>query len=79
MSHEEKKLSVLAYANGFTLWHYRTEANKNAVLNTGGGELAFAHDIVRTGDVILVNAGNATLMTLVGANVSERSVPVTEI
>ena len=56
MSHEEKKLSVLAYANGFTLWHYRTEANKNAVLQNSGTELAFAHDIVRTGDVILVNA-----------------------
>lgn len=55
MSYNEKNLSVLAYANGFTLWHYRTSDAASAVdtqsyFNAAG-------DVFRVGDMILANTG----------------------
>lgn len=53
MSYESKNLSVLAYANGFTLWHYATTdaattVDTNAYFNK-------ASDMLRKGDFILAN------------------------
>ncbi len=31
MAYDPKRLSVLAYANGFTLWHYLTNDSATAV------------------------------------------------
>lgn len=50
------ELSVLAYANGFTLWHYKT-ADPAAVLGTGG-YFAGVADMVRPGDMLLANTGD---------------------
>ncbi len=44
-------LSVLAYANNFTLWHYKTI--DSAV--TGGGYFNNAADMTRVGDLIIAN------------------------
>lgn len=44
-------LSVLAYANNFTLWHYTT--TDSAV--TGGGYFNKASDMVRVNDLMIVN------------------------
>jgi len=54
MAYQSKNLSVLAYANGFTLWHYTTtdlatEVDTNGYFNT-------ASDMVRVGDIIIANA-----------------------
>lgn len=64
MSFDSRELSVLAYANGFTLWHYRT-ADTAADLTTepaetGAGYFAGADELLREGDQIIVNlrAGN---------------------
>ena len=35
MSMNSKNLSVLAYANGFTLWHYKTEDAKTLKVGKG--------------------------------------------
>lgn len=53
MSYDANNLSVLAYANGFTLWHYRTDDNAEDVIE----ELYFdgASDMLRQGDMILSN------------------------
>ena len=48
-----KNLSVLAYANGFTLWHYTT-ADTAAEVDTEGYFDA-ASDMLRVGDMILAN------------------------
>ena len=55
MSYNAQDLSVLAYANGFTLWHYRTSDAASAVdtqsyFNEAG-------DVFRAGDMILANIG----------------------
>lgn len=52
-----KDLSVLAYANGFTLWHY-TSADAATAVDTSGYFNAAA-DMLRTGDMILANTATA--------------------
>ena len=68
MAIQIKALSVLAYANGFTLWHYVTADTLAAV--EGAGYFAAASDMLRAGDMILVNAGHggrpAATLLLVG-------------
>lgn len=44
-------LSVLAYANNFTLWHYKT--TETAV--TGTGYFNNASDMMSVGDLLIVN------------------------
>lgn len=55
MALEIKDLSILAYANGFTLWHHTTPDAAEDV--TGQGYFNGACDVLRTGDLILSNAG----------------------
>jgi hypothetical protein len=47
------ELSVLSYANGFTLWHYRTPDRFRTLFAEGYFNDAF--DMLRAGDMILVN------------------------
>jgi outer membrane protein assembly factor BamB len=53
MAFEIKNLSVLAYANGFTLWHYTTPDAAVAVDNTG--YFNAAADMLHVGDMLLAN------------------------
>ncbi|WP_341893784.1 hypothetical protein [Ferrovibrio terrae] len=55
MSYSSKTLSVLGYANGFTLWHYSTpDAHKTVGTN---GYFNAAAEMLRPGDFILANTG----------------------
>ena len=54
MAYVAKNLSVLAYANGFTLWHYTTPDVPNTVYTAG--YFNPAADMIRVGDIILANA-----------------------
>lgn len=53
MTFAARNLSVLSYANGFTLWHY-TSADDQAAA-TGTGYFNPAADMLRKGDVIIAN------------------------
>jgi len=53
MSFTARELSVLAYANGFTLWHYRTGADDLL----GAGYFDSAQELLREGDQIIANTG----------------------
>lgn len=53
MAFLSKDLSVLAYANGFTLWHYIT-ADIATVVDTAG-YFNTATDMLRIGDMVLAN------------------------
>ncbi len=51
-------LSVLAYANGFTLWHYKTP---DAPANMAGpGYFNHVSDMFHVGDMVLCNLGVGT-------------------
>ncbi len=70
MAFQSKDLSVLAYANGFTLWHYAT-TDPGADVDTAG-YFNSAADMVRVGDMMLANVDTdgtpASGIYLVNAN-----------
>ncbi len=67
MAYDSKNLSVLAYANGFTLWHYTT-TDVATVVDTAG-YFDSASDMLRVGDMIMANVGsNAAGIFKVNAN-----------
>ena len=51
MAYVSKDLSVLAYANNFTLWHYTTIDSSV----TSGGYFNSAVSMLRVNDLIIVN------------------------
>lgn len=53
MAYKSSDLSVLAYANNFTLWHYTSIDNTAAI--TGAGYFNFASDMLRVGDLLIIN------------------------
>ncbi|AVM74735.1 hypothetical protein [Magnetospirillum gryphiswaldense] len=57
MAYLSKDLSVLAYANGFTLWHYATP-DAGTVVDTSG-YFNPAADMLRAGDMIIANLETA--------------------
>lgn len=70
MAYQSKDLSVLAYANGFTLWHYTTADAANAVDTSG--YFNAASTMLRIGDIVVANVDTAGTMKaglfLVSAN-----------
>lgn len=60
MAYNQHNLSVLAYANGFTLWHYGTA--DDGVNLIAPGYFNAASDMLRIGDMMLANCtiGRAT-------------------
>ena len=72
MAYESKNLSVLAYANGFTLWHYATTDTAAAV--DTAGYFNDGADMPRVGDMVMANTDTdgtpAAGIFLVNANTS---------
>ncbi len=68
MSYNSTNLSVLAYANNFTLWHYTTA--DTAV--TGAGYFNGAASMLRVNDLVITNIDTAdtpeTIFYIVTAN-----------
>ena len=80
MSYDTKSFSVLAYANGFTLWNYSTTDTLETVKTAKYfNETA---PFVRVGDMILVNASTSgtleTAILVVSAN-AEGTVSVSQV
>jgi hypothetical protein len=59
-----RNLSVLAYANGFTLWHYKSGKDKLEAVS-GGNYLAHASDMLTAGDMIMTTAADGARMLCV--------------
>ena len=55
MSFALRNLCVLAYANGFTLWHYKVGADPLDDV-AGQGFFADAADMLTAGDMIMISA-----------------------
>ena len=58
MAYNPKNLSALSYANGFTLWHYKS-ADTAADIDTAG-YFNGASTMMRAGDFILANANTGS-------------------
>lgn len=57
MAYSARNLSVLSYANGFTLWHYTTADSAATVAGTG--YFNDASDLLRKGDQIIANTSTS--------------------
>lgn len=53
MAFKASDLSVLAYANNFTLWHYTTVDNTATI--EGAGYFNNAADMLRVNDLMIIN------------------------
>ena len=86
MSFCAQDFSVLAYANGFTHWHYRTRDSLDRILAPAGADTANdnayfapAAEMLRPGDQITVNLigdGRIGLATLVTAAIPPGTGPL---
>lgn len=59
MAFQNKNLSVIAYANGFTLWHYASTTESIATISSTG----YFNDVktlMNIGDVVIINASDNT-------------------
>ncbi len=70
MAFSLRNLSVLAYANGFTLWHYKAgEAALAAV--RAPGFFSAAEDMLATGDMLMVSASDGASILCVAPTAGE--------
>lgn len=58
MAFQNKNLSVIAYANGFTLWHYAS--SETLAVITASGYFNSVKSLVNTGDIIIINGSDNT-------------------
>ena len=58
MAFANKNLSVIAYANGFTLWHYAENAALATIISDG--YFNDVKNLMNIGDIILINANDNT-------------------
>lgn len=77
MAYSSKDLSVLAYANGFTDWHYVTDDDLVAV--TDGGYFNGANIMLREGDMLRVICRGGNGISAVLALVTKNHNGVVEI
>lgn len=78
MGFNPRQLSVIGYANGFTLWHYTSDdplvamspPDRPADASPGildAGYFSSARDLLRRGDFVMVNGGTGHAMVVIGA------------
>lgn len=60
MAFKNNDLSVLSYANGFTLWHYRSGGDALAAI-TAAGYFNEAADLLRVADMVVVEDSTNTV------------------
>ena len=63
MAFQNKNLSVIAYANDFTLWHYKESATLATI--TASGYFSSLKNLMNTGDMILINGSNGSAIKVV--------------
>ena len=70
MAFQNKNLSVIAYANGFTLWHYCAGETLSTI--TANGYFNNVKTLMNIGDIIIINASDNT--TIKKINITELNV-----
>lgn len=64
MSFKNHDMSVIAYANGFTLWHYSTQ-DSFANIKTNEKYFTPLADLMSVGDIIIFNCPDMTGMRMI--------------
>lgn len=63
MAFQNKNLSVIAYANGFTLWHYCADETLATV--TASGYFNGVKNLMNSGDIVIIKASDKTSIKVV--------------
>lgn len=63
MAFRPRDLSVLAYANGFTLWHYKANDPSGRIAEPG--YLDAAADMLAPGDLLMISATDGAQIRMV--------------
>lgn len=71
MAFQNKNLSVIAYANGFTLWHYSSSLETLSSV-TANGYFNSVKTLMNIGDIIIINASDNTAIKKI--NITELNV-----
>ncbi|MBQ8294118.1 MAG: hypothetical protein IJX89_01905 [Alphaproteobacteria bacterium] len=58
MAFQNKNLSVIAYANGFTLWHYSASETLSTI--AANGYFNDVKTLMNIGDIIIINSSDST-------------------
>lgn len=66
MSYSRNRLSTLAYANGFTLWHYKGCDGLQQIRNPKDLQTYFkpAGNLLRDGDLVLMSHGAHSMLVV---------------
>jgi hypothetical protein len=76
MSFAVRNLSVLAYASGFTLWHYRAE-REDGSRSAEPGFFDEAGDMIASGDMVLVSSETGgRILSMVQGTAGIQAVPL---
>lgn len=67
MSFAIRNLSVLSYAQGFTLWHYKAGAARLAEV-AADGFFDHAADMIAAGDMMMISASDGGRVLVVAAS-----------
>ncbi len=66
MAFQNKNLSVIAYANGFTLWHYAATETMTTI--SASGYFNSVKTLMNTGDIVIINASDNTSIKKISVN-----------
>lgn len=72
MAFQNKNLSVIAYANGFTLWHYA--ASETLATISTSGYFNSVKTLMNTGDIIIINGSDNTSIKKISVDSTNVSV-----
>ena len=78
MAFAVRHMSVLAYAQGFTLWHYKAGSDRLEDV-AAGGFFADAADMLAGGDMVMVSAadgGRVVCVAPIGPDLVVRTAPI---
>ena len=61
-----RNLSVLAYANGFTLWHYKSGKDRLSTVSSSN-YFADASDMLTGGDMVMITAADGGTVRMIAS------------
>lgn len=62
MAFQNKNLAVIAYANGFTIWHYKTADQLSELLD---GYFNPVSDLMNKNDMIILSTGDVNCIMFI--------------
>lgn len=74
MAYKNLDMSVIAFVNGFTLWHYKTNDMLETVMNDSG-YFSYIYTLCAIGDIIILNCKDETVLVSI-VEVSDKEIKI---